>query len=447
MINHCDCTGFTTIHGTTQLPPETGRQQETAGRGDSLVASTIHAINRLRSLVGAIAMPLIFVATSALAAGPKAYVGNFKDNTVSVIDTSTETIIATVPVVTGPHGMAVTPDGKRIYVSGDGSSGVSLIDTASDHVVQTIEVGKAPHGLAITPDGKTLLVGVYGDNRVAFVDVASNTVLATLDVANPHTIAIRPDGRIAYVASQEPGNFALVVVDLATRSVKKRVALDKPPRDPEFGYDGKALYFTLAGVNAIQVLDPTTERVIAEVPTGVSPHLAKLYRGAALGTAVVQGPGELQLFDPSSNLQVGAIAVGKQPHWQASNDGKKVYVTNEGSNDVTVVNISTRQTSTIPVGAAPRKVVVQPAPLVTGSATVSVSNFTFSPAAIAIAAGETVTWTNDDGAPHGLTFKDGVPGVDPLLPGTNFRRSFDKPGTYEYTCSVHPYMIGRVTVN
>ena len=70
MINHCDSTGFSTIHGAPQLPSETGRQQETAGRGDSLVASTIHAINRLRPLVGAIAMPLIFVASSALAAGP-----------------------------------------------------------------------------------------------------------------------------------------------------------------------------------------------------------------------------------------------------------------------------------------------------------------------------------------------------------------------------------------
>lgn len=443
---HRNCPGVPTIYGPAQFLSETGRQPRIAGGRDSVVASTIRARTRLWAFVCTVAMAFTFAATSAVAAGPKAYVGNFKDNTVSAIDTATGSVVATIPVVAGPHGMVVTPDGKRLFVSGDSSSGVSLIDTASDRVIQTIEVGKGPHGLAITPDGKTLLVGVYGENRIAFVDVSSNTVVATLDIGNPHTIAIRPDGASAYVASQEPGKFALVVVDLATRSVKKAVALDKAPRDPEFGYDGKALYFTLAGVNAIQVLDPITDRVVGEVPTGVSPHIAKLYRGGALGAAVVQGPGELQLFDPSTNQQVRAIAVGKQPHWQASNDGKMVYVTNEGSNDVTVVDIGTGQTKTIPVGTAPRKIVIQPAPLATGNARISIANFAFAPAAADIAVGESVTWKNDDGAPHGLAYKDGAPGVDPLLPGASFSRTFYEPGIYDYNCSVHPYMVGRVTV-
>ena len=142
------------------------------------------------------AVPLVSAAGN-VGAAPKAYVGNFKDNTVSVIDTGAGAVVATVPVVTGPHGMGVTPDGRRVFVSGDNSSGVSVIDTATDRVIQTIEVGKTPHGIAITPDGKMVLVGVYGDNRVAFIDAASNTVVATVPVPNPHTIAIRPDGKTA----------------------------------------------------------------------------------------------------------------------------------------------------------------------------------------------------------------------------------------------------------
>ncbi len=392
------------------------------------------------------AVPLVLAAGN-VGAAPKAYVGNFKDNTVSVIDTGAGAVVATVSVVTGPHGMGVTPDGRRVFVSGDSSSGVSVIDTATDRVIQTIEVGKTPHGIAITPDGKMVLVGVYGDNRVAFIDAASNTVVATVPVRNPHTIAIRPDGKTAYVASQEPGKFALVVVDLASRSVVRAIALKAAPRDPEFSFDGKALYFTLAGVNAIEVLDPMTDKIVAEVPTGVSPHIARLYRGATLGAAVVQGPGELQLFDPTTKKQVRAIAVGNQPHWQASNDGKKVYVTNEGSNDVTVVDLGTGQKTTIPVGTAPRKVVVQPAtPASTGGARVSIANFAFAPATLSVAARETVTWVNNDGAPHGLAYKDGAKGVNPLLSGASFSRTFDEPGTYDYICSVHPFMKGRVVV-
>ena len=79
-------------------------------------------------------------------------------------------------------------------------------------------------------------------------------------------------------------------------------------------------------------------------------------------------------------------------------------------------------------------------------AKVSIANFTFVPAEITIAPGESVTWTNDDGAPHGLEYADGAKGTDLLLPGASFSRQFDRPGTYDYNCSVHPYMTGRVVV-
>jgi len=389
------------------------------------------------------------VAAAAMAAGPKAYVGNFKDATVSVIDTGTQAVVATVPVAAGPHGMAVTPDGRTVYVSGDASSDVSVIDTSTDRAESRIEVGKSPHGLAMMPDGRMLLAAVYADDRVAFIDTSTRAVVGTAPVGKPHTIAIRPDGAVAYVASQEPGKFALVVIDLGARSVARSIALDKPPRDLEFTPDGGALYFTLAGVNAVQVLDPRTDKVVAQVATGVSPHLAVLFRGAPAATAVVQGPGEILLFDPSTHAALRTIAVGKQPHWIAGTPGgKQVYVTNEGSNDVTVVDLATGETKSVPVGNAPRKVVVQPVATnaSAGAARVSIANFTFAPARVDVAAGDTVTWTNDDGAPHGIAFADKARGVDVMLPGNTFGRRYDAPGTYDYVCAVHPYMKGSIVV-
>lgn len=404
-----------------------------------------------RTRLGFLLLSMMILVTSpgAMAAGPKAYVGNFSDSTVTVIDTATGTVVATVPVSTGPHGMAITPDGRIAYVSGDGASTVTAIDTATDKVAQTIEVGKSPHGVALTPDGRTLLVGVYGDDRVAFVDVATQKVVGTAAVAKPHNIAIRPDGKLAYVGSQEPGNFALVVVDVPGRAVLRRVALEKSPRGVEFAPDGKALYFTAAGVNAVQVLDPVSDKIVAQVPTGASPHIANLFHGASAGTVVVQGPGELLLFNPETNMPLRSIAVGKQPHWEAATaDGKTVYVTNEGSNDVSVVDLATGQVKSIAVGKAPRKVVIQrvSAAAPAGAPKVSIANFAFTPATLTVASGQTVTWSNDDGAPHGLAYRDGAKGADVLLPGATFSRTYDKPGAFDYLCSVHPYMTGKVVV-
>jgi len=304
---------------------------------------------------------LLALAPAMASAGPKAYVGNFNDNTVSVIDTASAKVVATVPVAAGPHGIVISPDGRWVYVCGDGSSAVSVIDTLTDTVARTIEVGKSPHGNRLTSDGKMLLVAVNGADRIAFVDTATQAVVATADVPKPHTIAISPNGKLAYVASQAPGHFALAIVDLATHAVVRTIALDKPARDLEFGHDGKALYFTEAGVNAVQVLDPASDKIVAEIPTGASPHIANFFPNTALGIVVVQGPGELLLFDPSTNKPVRSIAVGKQPHWvTVSGDGKTAYVADEGANDVSVVNLASGKTKTIAVGHAPRKVAMQP---------------------------------------------------------------------------------------
>jgi YVTN family beta-propeller protein len=72
-------------------------------------------------------------------------------NTVSAIDTATNTVIAIIPVGVGPIGIAITPDGTRAYVTNEVSNTVSVIDTASNTVGETIPVGVHPVAVAITP--------------------------------------------------------------------------------------------------------------------------------------------------------------------------------------------------------------------------------------------------------------------------------------------------------
>jgi YVTN family beta-propeller protein len=326
------------------------------------------AYSRLSALlVGALSIGVATVASAQMArpagmkAQTKSYVGNFKDNTVSVIDAGSGAVLRTLPVSAGPHGMAITRDGRRVYVSGDRSSSVDVIDTATDKVVKTISVGKTPNGIALTPDDRLLLVTVYGEDRLAFIDTATEAVIATTDVPKPHTVAISPDGRLAYVAQQQPGHFGLALIDMATRRITRTVPLDKTPRDGEFGFDGTMFYFTQAGVSSVQVMNPASGKIVAQIPTGVSPHFVAYPRNAAFGIVVVQGPGELLLFDPATNTPVRSVAVGKQPHWATTSaDGRTAYVTNEGSNDFTIVDLASGSTRTIAVGNAPRKVVVQP---------------------------------------------------------------------------------------
>ena len=291
----------------------------------------------------------------------KAYVGLFKDNAVAVLDTGTNRVTKTIPLPAGPHGMVITPDGRLVYVSSDGASTVSVINTSTDAVTASINVGKTPHGLALTPDAKTVLVAGFGTNQLSFIDVATNTVSGAVPVPSPHNIAITPDGRRAYVASQVQGSAALVIVDLSSRSVAGHVALDKVPRALNFSPDGKQLYFTEAGDSDVQVLDPTTNTVVDHIPVGASPHHPLFVGSGQTALVVVQGPGQVAVIHTATKA-VTAVSVGQLPHWiAASSDGGFAYVTNENSNDVSVISVDTEKViGTIPVGAGPRKIVIQP---------------------------------------------------------------------------------------
>ncbi|WP_316785191.1 YncE family protein, partial [Streptomyces sasae] len=86
-------------------------------------------------------------------AGTRAYVANEGDDTVSVIDTATNTVTATINVGSSPFGVAVTPGGAFVYVTNVASDSVSVIDTATNAVTDTISVGTAPFGIAINTAG------------------------------------------------------------------------------------------------------------------------------------------------------------------------------------------------------------------------------------------------------------------------------------------------------
>jgi plastocyanin/uncharacterized membrane protein YozB (DUF420 family) len=77
-------------------------------------------------------------------------------------------------------------------------------------------------------------------------------------------------------------------------------------------------------------------------------------------------------------------------------------------------------------------------------------NFSFVPGELTVAAGTTVAWINQDGAPHNVTFVDGSVASDNFRQGEAFEHTFDEPGVFPLYCTLHGNessgMIGTVTV-
>jgi YVTN family beta-propeller protein len=158
--------------------------------------------------------------------GKRVYVARFGDDAVSMIDTESNLVIgAPIPVGDGPRAMAITPDGKRLYVTNNvisaAGNSVSVIDTATNTVVATIPVGEAPRGIAITPDGTRAYVANQDSNTVTAIDTATNTVIgAPIPVGiDPVGIAVTPDGSRVLVGSEEAApNNVITPISTATNS-------------------------------------------------------------------------------------------------------------------------------------------------------------------------------------------------------------------------------------
>ena len=77
---------------------------------------------------------------------------------------------------------------------------------------------------------------------------------------------------------------------------------------------------------------------------------------------------------------------------------------------------------------------------------IAIDNFKFGVVSIEVAAGTTVTWTNRDDVPHTVASATKVFKSPPLDTGEAFSYTFKVAGTFEYYCSMHPRMTGKIVV-
>lgn len=164
------------------------------------------------------ALSLTLVTAGQLEAFYKTYVVNEVSETLSVIDATTQTVVATVPVGSDPNDVAVTPDGKTVYVVNSGSNTLTVISGQTDTVITTTVVGTRPEEIAISPDGTKAFVTNSVSNDVSVINTTTHALIATVPVGTqPHSIVISCDGRTVYVANELSNTVS--VIDAVTNQL------------------------------------------------------------------------------------------------------------------------------------------------------------------------------------------------------------------------------------
>jgi len=270
---------------------------------------------------------------------------------VSVIDASNNTVVATVAAQDTPWGVAIGPDGTRAYVTNSQSSSVSVFDTSSNSLVANVVVGNGPTGVAVTPDGTRAYVANSNVSTVSVIDTSLNAVAATISMPNnPSGVAITPDGKRAYVTiegSSVISNGSVAVIDTANNTVVATVVVGLVPAGLAITPDGTRAYVTNSGGNAVSVIDLSTNTVVTRVvglnqpagvaitPDGTRAYVTNTGGGGGTSVAVI----DTAVTDPAYNTVLAKVTVGSAPWGIAiTPDGTRAYVTNEQSKSVSVID-------------------------------------------------------------------------------------------------------------
>jgi len=263
------------------------------------------------------------------------------------------------------HGLGFSPDGKTLAVVSIGSNSVTWIDTATNTIKHTTYVGRSPHEAFFTPDGKEVWVTVRGEDYISVLNPATYEEVSRLKTpGGPGMTIFSPDGKYGYVCSSF--NPDLVVFDVASHSIVGHVAQPSPfcPNISATA-DGSQVWFTLKDVgkavafnakppfNILRVLDtgPITNHV----------NFAHTQRGN-FAYVTVGGLNEVKVFRTDNFQQVATIPVGKLPHgiWP-SGDGSRIYVGLENGDALVAIDTATNKVvGNVPIGQAPQALAYVP---------------------------------------------------------------------------------------
>jgi len=285
-----------------------------------------------------------------------AYVPNSGSNNISVMNTATNAVVATVPVGTYPFTVSALPNGSRVYVVNKNSNNVSVINTATNAVIATITVGFNPMGSAVSPDGSRLYVINNGDNTISVINTATNTVSGLISgFSSPYHCRLSPDGSKLYVTNS--GNSTLATVSTATNAITATLSLgSSSPLGMALSADGSRLYIANNGSHNISVVNTVTNSVVQTIAVGSNPVSPTLSPDGSRLYVPNPGSSNLSIINTATNTLIANIGgFGGQPYAASvSPDGSRLYLTIISAGTVAVINTSNNLAiASIPVGASP----------------------------------------------------------------------------------------------
>ncbi len=316
--------------------------------------------------------PLTLAAQGILVAGNK------PANTVTLVDLSSGTTLATLPTGLGPHEAAASKDGRWAVITDYGTGpapgrSLTLVDLTTRTVAKTIDLGeyRRPHGVQFLPGDSVVAVSVEANQAVLLVNLRTGAIQGVFKTnqAGSHMVTVRDDGRVGYT-SNIGGNSVTEVnfVSGATRTLQ----VAAQPEGVGVSPDGREVWAGSNTEGTISVVDVAGWRVSATISVGERPYRVSFTPDGRTAIASLTASSRVRMYDAATRAEIATIDIagrsqasslaagGAQPVGIAySADSRYAYVACQGIDAVTVIDLRERRVvRTIPVGPGPDAVAV-----------------------------------------------------------------------------------------
>lgn len=246
--------------------------------------------------------------------------------------TAARQLIDEIDLPNEPHGIAVNPGSRLAFVANYGDKSVSVINLDTNSVVRKISVGAEPQSVIVDPASGLLLVGCDGVPAVQLYELQSYQLVGSISTGkSPIRIATQPSQKVAYAIAQ--GSRSMGVISLSTHDLIQTVKVRAKPRSIAVDERDQIAYIGHWDSTLLSVIDLNARSEIARLEVGRNANAVAIAPEARLAFVAghgrgTEGGGTVSIIDLDTRSVLKAISADDGPSRLAVDEAARVvYVT------------------------------------------------------------------------------------------------------------------------
>jgi len=286
-----------------------------------------------------------------------------RNKTLSIVDLETRETELVIPLDVTPDVMQMSPDGYLLAVGDVSAGAVSIISLQQRRQLSRVDGLSKPYNLRFNVDGSMIYVANLGADHVSVIDIVQGKVIEEIAAAKPapSTGAVvsgaqdargitnmtgTPNGRFGFATFRDRDQLA--VLDLQERKAIKSLPLGKRPWRAYATADGRYMLVPNNGDRTVSVIATDSLEVVATLPGAADVTAVNTGWFDSVAFVISSGENKAVVLDLMKLTHAGEIPLPRTPGpGVVTPDGKKLYVELSGSNKVAVIDTRSRKLITM----------------------------------------------------------------------------------------------------